>query len=415
MSRRAADQRALLVRRLRERRDEIRQAALRRVGSIASPVDAVDPSYAAALPAVVAAAIDYGLAGIERGVERPPRVPALLLVQARLAAANEVSLDVVLRRYFAGYILLSDFLMQEATRCGIFRSPDTQRLMRTQATLLDCLLTAVIDEYRREEARQPGSAEHRTAEKVKKLLIGEPVDAAGLGYELNAHHVGLIVSGPSAEEAMRAIAEKLGNRLLIVRRGEETSWAWLGGWEKIEIDRIQLLLSGDWPADARAAIGEPGYGLGGWRLSHQQAKAAWSVTVRGGERVVRYTDVALLASMLQDALLSASLRDKYLAPLEDERDGGAVLRETLRAYFASDRKVSSAAACLGVDRHTVSNRLRAIEEKLDHPLTAIGVELEAALRLYEFDNLADDPTFQPPNWQPTTNLSLGVSPEPSNR
>lgn len=375
-----------------------------RVASIASPVEPMDPSYAAALPAVVAAAIDYGLAGIEQDTERTPRVPALLLVQARLAASNEVSLDVVLRRYFAGYILLSDFLMQEASRCGVFRSPGTQRLMQTQAVLLDRLLTAVIDEYRREEARRPGTAEHRTAERVKKLLIGEPVDPAGLGYELNAHHVGLIVSGSEAEEALRSIAEKLGNRLLTVRRGEETSWAWLGSWEKVEIDRIQLQLASDWPADARAAIGESGYGLGGWRLSHQQAKAAWSVTIRGGERVTRYTDVALLASMLQDALLSASLREKYLAPLEEERDGGAVLRETLRAYFVSDRKVSSAAASLGVDRHTVSNRLRTVEEKLDDSLVTIAVELEAALRLDEFDSLADQPTFHPPNWQPATYL-----------
>lgn len=415
MSRRAADHRRLLVKRLRERRGEIEKATLTRVSGIAAAGDALDPSYAAALPAVVSAGVDYGLAGIEQGAERAPRVPALLLVQARLAASSEVSLDVVLRRYFAGYILLSDFLMQEATRCGTFRSPDTQDLMRTQAVLLDRLLTAVIDEYRREEAERPGSADHRTAERVKRLLAGEPVDPVGLGYEMNGHHVGLIVAGFGAAEAMRAIAAQLDRRLLIVRRAEETSWAWLGGLKEFEIAQIQRLFASDWPADARAAMGDPGYGLEGWRLSHQQAGAAWSVALRGGERIVRYDDVALLASMLQDTLLSASLRERYLAPLAEERDGGEALRETLRAYFASDRKVSSAAAALGVDRHTVSNRLRTVEEKLGQSLAAIAVELEAALRLHDFDNLANSHMVETPNWQPQVASRLGASPEPSKR
>jgi hypothetical protein len=42
----------------------------------------------------------------------------ILLVQARLAARSDVSLDIVLRRYFAGYSLLGDFLVGEADRLG---------------------------------------------------------------------------------------------------------------------------------------------------------------------------------------------------------------------------------------------------------------------------------------------------------
>jgi DNA-binding PucR family transcriptional regulator len=76
-----------------------------------------------------------------------------------------------------------------------------------------------------------------------------------------------------------------------------------------------------------------------------------------------------------------SLRQLYLEPLAGERDGGEVLRETLRAYFEAERNVSSAAAALGVKRHTVTNRLRAAEEKLGRSLNVCAGELDVALHL----------------------------------
>ena len=84
---------------------------------------------------------------------------------------------------------------------------------------------------------------------------------------------------------------------------------------------------------------------------------------------------------MQDELLASSLRKLYLEPLEAERDGGEVARETLRAYFAADRNVSSAAAILDVERRTVSNRLRSIEQRLGRQLSSCAVELSIALRL----------------------------------
>ena len=105
---------------------------------------------------------------------------------------------------------------------------------------------------------------------------------------------------------------------------------------------------------------------------------------------MRYSGVALLASALQDELLRAALRDLYLAPLEAERDGGAALRQTLRAYFAAERNVSSAAEMLGVNRNTVASRLRVIETTLGRSLGTCATELEVALRLEETaDRLTD--------------------------
>ena len=82
-------------------------------------------------------------------------------------------------------------------------------------------------------------------------------------------------------------------------------------------------------------------------------------------------------------MLAGALLDVYIAPLEDVRGGGAVLRETLRAYLAAERSVSSAAAALGVDRKTVESRLRTIEKRLGRSLHPCPAELEVALELDE--------------------------------
>lgn len=129
------------------------------------------------------------------------------------------------------------------------------------------------------------------------------------------------------------------------------------------------------------AIGEPGHGPSGWRLSHRQAKMALPVALRGQPNVVSYRDVAILASVLGDEVLTGSLTELYLTPLRHERDGGAVLRQTLRAYFAAGRNVASTAAALGVSRQTVIRRLRTVEQRIARPLETCATEMETALQL----------------------------------
>jgi DNA-binding PucR family transcriptional regulator len=121
----------------------------------------------------------------------------------------------------------------------------------------------------------------------------------------------------------------------------------------------------------------------GWRLTHQQAQAARVVALRRPQGVTRYTDVALLASALRDQNLTGALIDAYITPLANARDGGKGLYETLRAYIAAERNISSAAAALGVARNTVDNRLRTIEDRLGRTLHPCPAELEVALQLQE--------------------------------
>jgi PucR C-terminal helix-turn-helix domain/GGDEF-like domain len=376
--------RAELSVRLRSRRAEIEQAVLTRAFAVSDsnePVDldSLDPEYLEGLRTAISAAVEYGLCVIERGEERAPPTPPVLLAQARLAARYGVGLDTVLRRYSAGYVLLSDFLIEEAERGGV-RGSALQRLLRAQATV-DRLLAGVSEEYRREVRERPSNAEQRRTERIERLLAGELIDTSELAYDFGGAHLALVGAGPEVGDAMRDLAPGLDRRLLTVCRGQGEVWGWLGGRQPLEMEELVRHVRERWPARMPLAIGEPAAGLTGWRLTHRQARAALPIAQRDHESCVRYADVALLAAVLQDDLLAASLCRLYLEPLERARDGGKIARETLRAYFAAERNVSSAAATLGVNRNTVASRIRSIEAAIDRPLASCGPELELALRL----------------------------------
>jgi PucR C-terminal helix-turn-helix domain/GGDEF-like domain len=373
--------RSALASRLREHLPEIQAAIATRVYAISDPNDVADPAYLQGLNTALAAAIDHRLVVLEVGERRAPAVPPVLLAQARLDARDGVSLDTVLRRYYAGSTLFGDFLVKEAEQAEVPNSA-LRHLLGAQATLGDRLLAVVSAEHARETENRPSSSAERRRECVKSLLAGELVDHSELGYDLDAHHLALMAKGEGSPEVMRVLAGKLDRRLLAVCREEESIWAcWLGGRRRLEAEQAQRAL-GEISLDrVFVTVGEPGEGLSGWRFSHRQAKAALPIAERRGQPILRYADVVLPASILRDDLVATSLHQLYLEPLEKARDGGKVARETLRAYFVAERNISSTAAALGVDRRTVTNRIRAIEELFGRPLKEVATELETALRL----------------------------------
>jgi hypothetical protein len=378
-----SEARSTLASRLRQRLPEIRAAITTRVYAISDPHDVADPIYLQGLDSALAAAIDYRLAVLEAGERHTPAVPPVLLAQARLDARDGVSLDTVLRRYFAGNALFGDFLVEEAERAEIANSA-LRRLLGTQATLGDRLLAAVSAEHTREAKNRPSSAAERRRECVKSLLAGELVDHSELGYDLDANHLALMIKGEGSSEVMRVLAARLDRRMLAVCREEEPIWAcWLGGRNRLEAEQVLRALGGLSLDRVVVTVGEPGEGLSGWRLSHRQAKAALPIAERKNQAVIRYADVILLASIFRDDLVATSLRQLYLEPLERARDGGKIGQETLRAYFTAERNMSSTAAVLGVDRRTVANRIRAIEDLFGRPLNDFATELETALQLEE--------------------------------
>jgi len=188
--------------------------------------------------------------------------------------------------------------------------------------------------------------------------------------------------GTGAAPAIRGLAQGLGRRLLAVPFGEDTIWAWFGGPRPLAAVDIERALSPRWPANLSLAAGEPDRGVDGRRFTHMQAQAAVGVALRRPQRLTRYLDVAVLASALQDDVLTRTLTAAYLAPLEAGRDS-ARLRLALRAYFAAGSNGTKAADALQISRRTMHNRITAINKRFGPLLHTRRMEFELALRLDE--------------------------------
>lgn len=385
MTREVAEARKRIAAALRERRGEIERLIATRVFAISEPPETTDPEYVEGLRSALGAALEFAFEAVQRGEQRAPDVPTLLLAQARMAARNGVSLDTVLRRYFAGYSLVLGFILEEAgTSPAAVAS--LLPILRGHAAVFDRLVEAVSEEHGREAAVLLRSTAERRADRVRRLLAGEPIDAEELGYDLDRFHLGLAGAGPDIAPAIRRLAADISASTLMIPRPEARMWAWLGSRRPFEReDLIDLLdrAAAELSSDGLLAFGDPDGGPDGWRLTHRQALAALPMAGRLGRSVVCYADVGLLASVSADGLLLESLQRSYLAPLSQGRDGGEALRQTLRVYLRIGRNITSAAAALGVSRETVRKRLQVAEERIGRSLDECAAELELALRVEE--------------------------------
>lgn len=371
--------------RLRMRGAELQEAVFDHVRALSEPPDDGEHAeYITGMHMAVVEALDHVLIGIERGDEWSAPIPAAAAEQARRAARHGVSLDTVLRRYAAGERQLVEFIMDAAHDLP---NQVVRQLLKAHGLHVDRFMEAVAAEYMDELNRVARSPEQRIAECVERLLVGEPVETGRLEYEIEGRwHLGLVVMGMGAEKAVKALSDVTDRQVLLVPRSEQTVWVWLGGRRRPVMSSIERLLSTSRFVGMSLAIGEPAVGLEGWRMTHRQAQAAVWVALRKPQQLTRYADDLLLAAALRDEVLAKSLNEIYCAPLGDRKDGGAVLYDTLRAYFATGRNAATAAALLRVDRHTVQRRLRKIEERLGRLLHTCYAELEVALRLQELDD-----------------------------
>ena len=235
------DIRAELVARLRARSAEIEDTVYNRVRQMADPVERDDPEYRAYLRATVAEAIDYALLGIERGEDWEGPIPEAAMVQARRAARTGVKLDAVLRRYAAGDRLVGEFVVDEAAELP---NEAMRPLVRAQGPHVDRMMAAVATEYMDELERLRRSPAQRIAERVQRLLAADsPVDAAGLDYELDAWHLGLVITSSRPDVAARTLSAGLNRQLLVVPQGDDSAWAWLGGRGRLAVIEVERYLA----------------------------------------------------------------------------------------------------------------------------------------------------------------------------
>ncbi len=399
-----ASGRAVVAGRLRARRSEIVEALLARVQeSVRDPLASGDSEYAAGLRDTVAAIVDYVLDGVEAEEAWRGALPAVTVEQARRAARGGVALNTVLRRYVAGHALLGDIVMEEARELN---ADAIRHLLGAQSALLQRLIAEVTGAYEDELNRIRRSPAQRRAELVQRLLAGEPVELAEFDYPFEASHLGLIATGTGAREAVLALGAHLEQRVLAVARGPDAVWAWFGATRATTVQEVRRRMGAVAPDTVSFALGEPAAGIEGWRLTHRQAQAALRVAQQQPAPLTAYADVALVALALSDPALAKQLIALYMRGIDGHEPATEGLRQALRAYFQCGRNATAAAARLGVDRSTLSSRLRTIEAHVGYPLATRLAELEVALRLYDLRSGSDRGTERPP-----TDQNAGNEPE----
>lgn len=365
-----------LVARLRRRQPEIEEAVFRAVSGIPTPAPVHDAEYLIGLRAATTALIDYSLTCLDQGRGWIGSVPSAAISQSRHAAYSGVPLETVLLRYITGAHRLIDYILEEAEAYDI----PLRDIRQAQDLLLRQLTATAATEYREAEEQQRQSSDQRRDALIRRLLAGESLIIADLDYSFDAWHLGLIVTGTSAEKTLRTLSRSQGCRLLLILIGKDTYWAWFGSDRRLSShDVVRFLTRTD--GTISAAIGEPARGTNGWRLTYDEAQAAHHVALNNPKPVTRCVDVLLDAAVLRDDVIGRALRATYLQPLDHLRIGARVARETLDVYFSCRHNAAKTAAILGVTRKTVENRLRDIENALGRPLNNHFAEIEVALRV----------------------------------
>ena len=218
------------------------------------------------------------------------------------------------------------------------------------------------------------------------MLSGASIDGAELGYRLEQEHLAVVATGPAADASLRDLARRLERRLLTVAMTDDTVWAWLGSSRRSEHDERHDSVWARTADRTRYAVGEPAWGISGFRDSHEQALAAHRVAAHLPHQVTHYNDVALEAALLCDVRAARRFVRHELGPLTSEDARTGVLRDTLGSYLQSGLNAAATAAVLNVSDRTIAYRIHGIENLLGHCVLPRSSELAAAIRLHRVLN-----------------------------
>jgi DNA-binding PucR family transcriptional regulator len=266
---------------------------------------------------------------------------------------------------------------------------------------IEALSGGLVRGYGEERERWVRSAAAVRAQVVDSLLVGDSVDveqaSSRLGYELDQRHRAVVLWSDDGRERLdaalatleRAAFQFLGalgvTAPLVVPRARLCVAAWIGsrgGGETMSLASAHLDVQA-FPT-VLAAFGSAANGVAGFARSHREALLARRIARLTDQRpgsVTEYDHVALPALASADVGQAREFVASELGPLIADDDHSLRLSATLRVYLEENLSPSRAARRLGVHEHTITNRIRAAQELLPHPIEQRVGELQVALRL----------------------------------
>lgn len=330
-------------------------------------------------------------------------VPEPALLYAQGLVQRRIPLAVLLRAYRLGHAYFWG-IAQGSLRQDI--EDEAALLYSVEAAsnfmfeYIDGVSDQLVSAYQVERDRWVRSAAAIRAETVRQIIDGE-VDqeraaSSRLGYELRRHHVALILSfdpdhahenGALEREAVEAAAILGCGDPLLVPAGAAVLWAWCGTFKPTAPNALARVEAHRPHAGIRMAIGRPGYGLEGFRVSHIEAGHAarfWALDgAFTGGGTTSYRTVEVVSLLAADIERARRFVHTELGPLAEQSETAAAMRSTLLGFLAHGGSHVRAAQELHMHQNTVYNRVRRAEELIGAPVSARRVELQTALMLAE--------------------------------
>jgi sugar diacid utilization regulator len=254
--------------------------------------------------------------------------------------------------------------------------------------------------YAAEKESWTRSAAARRQQDVTDILGGQIVDVGRasqrLRYALDRSHTAFVVwfsqtgSADTAKltELAQTISGSLGSpALLCVPGGPYVVHAWVTIPEDMDpVAETEPLIRQLRAAGAGVAFGERGFGVDGFRTSHEQALETHRVALLGrrpsGTRM-RFDEVSMIALMTTDVAKAQEFIDAMLGPLAADTDAAHRLVVTLRIFLELGESHVATGRRLGIHVNTARYRVRRAETLLGRSVHEDALRLHLALVLHE--------------------------------
>ncbi|MFJ6377941.1 PucR family transcriptional regulator [Pseudarthrobacter oxydans] len=278
--------------------------------------------------------------------------------------------------------------------------------MSAAGKIFDEEINRFVEAYLAERERLLEGHVARRRAAAEALIEGEHLHQAraeeDLGVDLQQFHVGMVfsftrsASGEQREQIVRHCVRQLQlhqGSSLSLPEGRDCLWAWVSGPTLPTAESLRSLKSPlAHSTITRWSIGEPAFGLEGFRRTHLQARDIHTLFARTGQpqlptdasrgsSVSLWEDHALTSLMGQNVERACWFVQSVLGPLSEDSLQAEELRRTLLAYLDSGLSLIRTGQSRNVHRNTVVYRVQRIEELLAHRIKDRALELHCALLL----------------------------------
>lgn len=313
---------------------------------------------------------------------------------ARRFAQHDLTLQALLRAYRLGGHTVEQWAIDEIRAWDLSAAEalsTTQRIAQLINGYAEQVVNELVNVYTSERRAWGERSEAAQVARIHAVLDTDTLETAAaeelLGVPLRGWHVAAVAwtDSPEPLRGLRPLLTEISSvPTLTVRVDAGTTWAWLRFTTPPTMDKALLATRLAEHPGLRVALGEPGMGLNGFRVSHQESLRVRKVAefdTTTGRQLFDHADLALAGLLVDRRDEVRTWVHRTLGELAGPDDSMARLRDTLRVFFETNGSYNDTATRMHMHKNTVFKRVRKAEEILAQPIADKRRTLEIAVLL----------------------------------